>query len=82
MTNIQFSNRETTLLNYGSKYNMGIPPKQCLMQIIQEMENAINQVHANQQEAIRYLATKHLRRIVSNYHLRSIDYKQDIHTAK
>jgi hypothetical protein len=58
MTNIQFSNKETTLLDLGSKYNMGIPPRQCLKQVIQETENAINQVNTNQQDAIRYLATK------------------------
>jgi hypothetical protein len=61
---------------------MGTPPRQCLKQIIQETENAINQVNANQQEAIRYLATKNLRRIASHNYLRTIDYKQDMHTAK
>jgi hypothetical protein len=30
MTNIQFSNKEITLLNLGGKYNMSIPPRQCI----------------------------------------------------
>jgi hypothetical protein len=60
MMNIQFSKKEITLLNLGGKYNMGIPCRKCTKQIIYETENAINQVNINQQEAIRYLATKNL----------------------
>jgi hypothetical protein len=32
MTNIQLSNTEEMLLNKGSKYNMGIAPKECIRQ--------------------------------------------------
>jgi hypothetical protein len=61
---------------------MGIPPRQCIKQIIYKTENAINQVNINQQEAIIYLATKNLQRILSQQNLRTLDYKQDLHTAK
>jgi hypothetical protein len=50
--------------------------------IIYETENVINEVNINQQEAIRYLATINLQRILSQQNLRTLDYKQDLHTAK
>jgi hypothetical protein len=61
---------------------MGIPQGQCIKQIIYKTENAINQVNINQEEAIRYLATKNLQCILSQQNLRTMDSKQDLHTAK
>jgi hypothetical protein len=61
---------------------MSILPGQCVKQIIYETENAINQVNINQQEAIRYLATKNLQRILSQQNHRTMDYKQGLHNAK
>jgi hypothetical protein len=58
MTNVKLSKTEENLLNKGSKYNMGIVPKKCIKQLVCETENAIRQLNINQQEALRYLATK------------------------
>jgi hypothetical protein len=58
MTNIQLSEMEETLLNKGGKYNMGITPKKCIKQLVNETKSGIRQVNINQQEAIRYSAAK------------------------
>jgi hypothetical protein len=48
-------------LNKGSKYNMGTSPKTNIKQLVYETENTIRQVKdTNQQDAIRYLATKNI----------------------
>jgi hypothetical protein len=75
MTNIQFPRTQETLLNLGGKYNMRISPRNCIMQIVYETENAIRQVNINQQEAIRYLATKNLLHSVSKQNIRNMEHK-------
>ena len=82
MTKIQFTENETNLLNKGTKFNIGIPPKNHIKQLIYETENAIRQVTDNtQQEAIRYLATKNIQQILKNKTTNK-EYKQHIHTTK
>jgi hypothetical protein len=61
---------------------MGITLRKCIKQLVYETENAIRQLHINQQEAIRYLATKNLQNILSKQNIRNKDYKQKMHTMK
>jgi hypothetical protein len=82
MMNVQFSKAEETLLNLGGKYNMGISPRKCIKQIIYETENAIRQVNFNQQDAIRYLATKNLQHILSKQTTQTTDHKHEIQITK
>jgi hypothetical protein len=56
----------------------GISPRKCIKQIIYETENAIRQVNINQQEAIRYLATKNLQHILSKQITQTTDHKHEI----
>jgi hypothetical protein len=80
MTNIQLTEKEENLLNKGSKYNMGISPKRNIKQLVYETENAIRQVKdTNQQEAIRYLATKDIQQTQNTT---NNEYKEQIHTIK
>jgi hypothetical protein len=70
------------ILNKGSKYNVGIAPKKCIKQLVCKTENAIRQVNINQQEAIRYIATKNIQRIISKQSTINREYKQQIRTTK
>jgi hypothetical protein len=81
VTNIQFSRTEERLLNLGGKYNMGITPRKSLKQLVYETKNAIRQVNINQQEAIRYLATKNLQNFLSKQN-KNTDYKKEMNTMK
>jgi Tfp pilus assembly protein FimT len=83
MTNIQLTDTEENLLNKGSKYNMGISPKRNIKQLVYETENVIRQVKdTNQQEAIRYLATKNIQQIMSTQNTTNKEYKEQIRTIK
>jgi hypothetical protein len=61
---------------------MGIVPKKCIKQLVCETEKGIRQLNINQQEAIRYIATKNIQQSLSKHNSINKEHKQEIHTVK
>jgi hypothetical protein len=82
MTQIKLTKEEEALLKQGTKYNIETTVKSNLKQLIVETENSIQQIDTNQQDAIRHLAAKNIRTLMSKHNTTAYQHKQQFRLIK
>jgi hypothetical protein len=81
MSNITFTSEEEKILKLGLNYSFEKPTKLFLQDLIIDTENAMKQLHENEQNIYRFLACKKIKQI-QNTTLTNILHKRQDYVIK